>query len=187
MKNILEKIKEAILFIFKLIFKNKGFLTLIAIILIYRFVFISVDTVVGESMLPTLRNDDVVIVDKQIYKLTELDRFDIITFDIDETEGENFLVKRVIGFPGETVEIKDGVLYIDGKKTEVEEHVKIFNAQTNDFKSEVVPEGHYFVLGDNRAVSLDSRSSLVGFVSEDTIHGKVIFREKPFNSMGFVK
>lgn len=183
-KSILQRIFEVIL-------NNKFFIITVVVILLFRFYFIAIDIVVGESMDPTLRDEDIVIVDSQFYKINKLDRYDIIVFEHGETNNngksqERFLVKRIIGLPGETVSVKSGKLYINGKEMK-NEVTDPFNTSTYDFESEVVPENHYFVLGDNRAVSLDSRSSQVGFVSEEAIRGQVIFRQKPLSEIGFVK
>ncbi|MFV0424784.1 MAG: signal peptidase I [Bacilli bacterium] len=188
MKNVVDFIKKILKGIFKLIYGNLGFIIILGIIVVFRLYFVEIDSVVGTSMEPTLYNEDVVMVDTKIYKFTGLDRFDIIVFDNDDSEEEEYLVKRIIGLPGEVVEIKDGELLIDNKVIEVDENIMEFNQVTNNFNSGVIPEGHFFVLGDNRVVSLDSRSvEYVGFVSEETISGKVVFRQRPVKNMGFVK
>ncbi|MFV0499047.1 MAG: signal peptidase I [Bacilli bacterium] len=173
--------------IMQIIKENTVFIIALILILVIRFYFISIDVVVGSSMEPTLSNDDVVIVDSKFYKLTELERFDIIIFDNDKSNEEFYLVKRVIGLPGETVEMKNNELYINGNKIKVSSEILRMNQKTLDFNSGVIPQNHYFVLGDNRELSLDSRSEDVGYVSKNNITGKTIFRQRPFNKMGFVK
>lgn len=173
------------------LYNNKFFFITIIVLLIFRIFFISINVVVGESMEPTLHDDDVVIVDTKFYKYTKLDRNDIIVFeqDLENIEGtleEKYLVKRIIGLPGESVAIKSGKLYINDKEVDNDITAE-FDLITNDFESTVIPEGKYFVLGDNRTVSLDSRSSYIGFVDEESINGHVVFREKPFKDFGFVK
>ncbi len=188
MKKIVNFLLKVLKTLGSLIYDNKGFILIITLIIFVRVYVITIDQVVGTSMEPTLSDGDVVVVDTKIYKITELDRFDVIVFENEKDPEETYLVKRVIGFPGEIVEIREGTLYINDEVVEVEEHVDSFNFLTGDFKSSEVPENHYFVMGDNRVVSLDSRdSSRVGFVSEESIHGKVVIRQKPIKNIGFVK
>ncbi|MED0952499.1 signal peptidase I [Bacillus mobilis] len=156
--------------------KTIGFtLVLIAII---RGVLFTPSLVQGESMMPTLENNERVLVNKIGYSISGLERFDIIVFH--GKEGYD-LVKRVIGLPGDTVEYKNDVLYVNGKAIE-EPYLKEFKEKaagrvlTPDFTLEQitgktkVPEGQVFVLGDNREVSKDGR--MFGFISEDEIVGK---------------
>ncbi|KFN01732.1 signal peptidase I [Bacillus clarus] len=151
----------------------------LGIVFIVRGVLFTPSLVQGESMMPTLENNERVLVNKIGYSLNGLDRFDVIVFH--GKEGYD-LVKRVIGLPGDTVEYKNDVLYVNGKAME-EPYLKEFKEKTSsgsmltpDFTLEQktgktkVPEGQVFVLGDNRAVSKDSR--MFGFISEDEIVGK---------------
>ncbi|MEI4828527.1 signal peptidase I [Bacillus sp. FJAT-53711] len=132
----------------------------------------------GESMMPTLKDNERMVVNKIGYSLQGLDRFTIIVFH--GNEGHD-LVKRVIGLPGDTIEYKNDVLYVNGKAV-AEPYLDEYKKQlsggqlTPDFTLEeitgkkTVPEGYVFVLGDNRQVSKDSRA--FGFVSEKQIVGK---------------
>ncbi|PGC85684.1 signal peptidase I [Bacillus toyonensis] len=132
----------------------------------------------GQSMMPTLENNERVFVNKIGYSIYGLNRFDIIVFHGEEGYD---LVKRVIGLSGDTVEYKNDVLYVNGKVM-VEPYLKEFKEKaaghvlTPDFNLEKitgetkVPEGKVFVLGDNREVSKDGR--IFGFISEDEIVGK---------------
>lgn len=184
----MDKIKGLLKFVGRTLYENKGFILILIAIFVFRFYFISVDVVKGTSMEPTLHNEDVVMVDSKIYKLLELDRYDVIVFENSKSQEESFLVKRVIAFPGETVEMKQGILYINGEEIDAPDYVNEFNYATADFSSSIVPEDHLFVLGDNRSVSLDSRDQTrVGFVPYDTIRGKVFFRQKPIKDFGFIK
>ena len=100
---------------------------------------------------------------------------------------EDVIVKRVIGLPGETLEYKDGFLYINGKRTHDD-----FVSLTRDFTLESatgknkIPSGYYFVMGDNRRNSLDSRDSRVGLVKKSNIIGKPIIRIWPLNKIGAI-
>lgn len=187
MGKILLIIKKIFSFIIDIILGNKGFIMLIAFIIFVRFYVVSIDTVNGPSMAPTLNDQEVVILDTKFYKLTKLDRFDIIVFDNDDSEDQQLLVKRIVGLPGETVEMRNNELYINGEKLECEDYIQEFNDKTFDFKTGVIPENHYFVLGDNRAISLDSRRDEVGFVSLESIDGRVVFRQEPLSEIGFIK
>ena len=107
------------------------------------------------------------------YKIHGLKRFDIVVVD----EGSELIIKRVIGLPGELVEYKNNKLYINGKKV----NDKYASKETEDF-SILVPKGEYFVLGDNRTNSLDSR--VFGTFSKDKILGKTSMTLFPFNRWG---
>ncbi|MFJ8526880.1 signal peptidase I [Bacillus sp. NPDC094106] len=145
---------------------------------VVRGILFTPSLVQGESMMPTLENDERVIVNKIGYNIQGLNRFDIIVFH--GKEGYD-LVKRVIGLPGDTIEYKNDVLYVNGKAVD-EPYLADYKAKissgnlTPDFTLEQktgktkVPEGQVFVLGDNRQVSKDSR--MFGFISEDQIVGK---------------
>ena len=133
--------------------------------------------VVGPSMDSTLKNQDIVILSKSHYKIFDMKRFDIIAFNYADTK---YLIKRVIGLPGDKVEYKDNVLYINGKVVEEE----FLNGHTTkDFDTlslgyETIPEGKYLVLGDNRENSLDSRT--IGLIDEEDVLGKVSIKIWPF-------
>lgn len=163
---------------------------LAAIIRVFLFTPIVVD---GESMMPTLENGDRMIVNKIGYTIGKPDRFDIVVFHAPE---EKDYIKRVIGLPGDTVEYKDDVLYINGESFE-EPYLDQNKAEvadgplTEDFTLEekiqrtTVPEGHVFVLGDNRRRSKDSRH--IGAVAIDEIIGNTSIVFWPIEDFGIVK
>ena len=143
----------------------------------------------GSSMEPTLSHQDNLIVDKISYRFGEPERFDIIVFPFKYAENV-FYIKRIIGLPGETVQIDlEGNIYINGKileesygKEQIQEkHVGIA------LNPIVLGEDEYFVLGDNRNNSSDSRTEIVGNVKREDIVGKAWVRIWPFYSMGFLK
>ena len=143
-------------------------------------------TVSGASMYPTLHNGDRMV----LSKVGDIHRFDVVILKAPDENVE--YIKRVIGMPGDTVEMKSGVLYINGKKvdqpfinTEALAKQTVFideftlESLTGESK---VPEGKYFVLGDNRGVSKDSR--MIGFIDRSAIEGKAVFTIWPFGRIG---
>ena len=155
----------------------------IIIILIFLIVFLYVvglQQIVGSSMYSTLKNGDLVLLSKAHYKFSNVQRGDIISFLYNDTK---YLVKRVIGVPGDKIEIKDNILYINNKKVE-EDYLD--DVITDDFSLDslgydVIPDGYYFVMGDNRENSLDSRE--IGLIKKSDIIGKVIMRIWPLNKI----
>ena len=142
-------------------------------------------TVNGVSMYPTLEDGDSLIVDKITYKFSDPQRFDIIVFPFQYQE-DTYYIKRVIGLPGETVQITGGVIYINGQP--LEEDYGREAAEKGGLASEPVTlgEDEYFVLGDNRNNSSDSREPSVGNVQKSSIIGKVWIRILPLSGFGFV-
>ncbi len=137
----------------------------------------------GSSMQPVLKTEDVVLVNRLIYDFQDPDRFDIVVFRRDDNK---MIVKRVIGLPGETVQIEDGQIYIDGRLlTETEEMPSITSPGMAEHPIELGQE-EYFLLGDNRDSSEDSRFANVGNVKRDKIIGKVWLRLFPVLDMGLV-
>src|SRR5699024_2494547 len=143
----------------------------------------------GESMEPTLYDGNLLMVNKVVYNLTDVDRLDIIVFHADERED---YVKRVIGLPGDDIVYKNDKLYVNGEYVEEPfldpfKEVRDGKPHTEDFTlegvtgSEIVPEGKLFVMGDNRRESLDSRE--IGFVDAGTLVGKVDVKYWPVSEM----
>ena len=154
-------------------------LAIVAVALSFTFVFRTI-TVVGNSMYPTLRNGDRIIL-TAFY--TEPECGDIVvTGQPSEDPIPDVLVKRVIATEGQTVDIDFnlGVVYVDGVALD-EPYVADLTREREDFTQPVVvPEGHIFAMGDNRNHSTDSRDSRVGFIKEEYILGKAVFRMMPF-------
>ncbi|SKA96711.1 signal peptidase I [Caloramator quimbayensis] len=148
---------------------------------INKFLFFKI-LVPTESMYPTIKVQDRIFVTR-VYHPENLKRGDIVVFYSDEL-GER-LVKRLIGLPGDKIDIKDGTVYINGKKYE-----EPYVVNKDDYTASepfVVPDGEYFFLGDNRANSLDSRYWQYSYIKADKIEGKAIFTLFPFNRMGVLK
>lgn len=132
----------------------------------------------GGSMLETLQDGEIMFVTKFDYLGSNPDRFDVVICHYPNRGTTNF-VKRVVGLPGDTVEIKGGYLYVNGEKYE-ESYIE--HRPLSDFAAYTVPEGYYFVMGDNRANSHDSRAADVGPISCDQILGHVRSVLYPFNA-----
>ncbi len=132
----------------------------------------------GTSMEPNLNNSDRLLVSKVSYTFGEPERGDIIVFPSPFGDGREF-IKRIIALPGETVEIIAGQVSING--TALDEPY-LTNRDTRSFPSTVIPTGEYFVLGDNRPVSLDSRQGFT--VKREDIHGKAWVVFWPLGSFG---
>jgi signal peptidase I len=132
----------------------------------------------GTSMKPTLSNGDIVL----LTKTTHFDRGDLCGF----AWNNKLLIKRVIGLPGDWIEIDtDGTIYLNGDKLE-EPYVQQMALGECDLEFPFqVPQEQYFVVGDMRESSIDSRNSLIGCIPRDQIVGKVFFRVWPFNSIRF--
>ena len=136
--------------------------------------------VVGPSMEETLLDGDIMILNKMAYNTKKINRFDIVVVDyIDE-----LIIKRVVGLPGETLEYRDGILYINGDAYD-EPYLSEFTYTEDFVLDERIPDNYYFVIGDNRYDSKDSR--VIGLVSSKDIEGKANYILYPFDRMGPVE
>lgn len=141
----------------------------------------------GDSMNPTLSNGDNLIVDKLTYHFKDPERYDIIVFPF-KYEENTYYIKRIIGLPGETIQIIDGYVYIDGELLESD----IYGAEVmRDANIAAEPialgEDEYFVLGDNRNHSSDSRDPSVGVLTREDLLGRALVRIYPFDQVGVIK
>ncbi len=143
--------------------------------------------VIGDSMMETLHNGDNLIIDKITYVFNDPERFDIVVFPYQYEDDTNY-IKRIIGLPNETVYIdEEGNIYIDGEL--LTEH---YGREVMDYAGLAATPitlgaDEYFVLGDNRNASEDSRFEDVGIINGEDIIGRAIFRIYPFNAFGKIK
>lgn len=141
-------------------------------------------SIVGDSMSPVLRNGDVALVNRLVYNFKEPARGDVAAF---RQSGEKYYsVKRIVGLPGETVQIQDGKILIDGE--EIAEDIHVSGIEYAGLAQTQVELGadEYFVIGDNHTASDDSRNPDVGNVSREDIYGQVWFIAGPAENMGFI-
>lgn len=157
----------------------------LAIVIAYviKFFFFEIIEVDGNSMYPTLHHRDRLIVNKISYIIDEPAVGDIMIFEYPADPSVDF-IKRIVAKEGDIVEIKDNYLYINGQKM-IEPYIN--KEQMEDFPKTTVPENTFFVLGDNRNKSRDSRYPDVGFLDEDDIKGKAIMRVWPLESAGILE
>lgn len=149
--------------------------------------FVGQRTVVeGSSMEPTLADGDNLIVDKLSYRFGKPERFDIIVFPYEEGE-ETYFIKRVIGLPGETVQIDEaGTIFINGEKLRESYGKEVIENSGMAAEGILLGADEYFVLGDNRNDSMDSRDGRVGTIKEADIVGRAWMRIYPWGEMGIV-
>ena len=165
----------------------------IAAVLAGAILFFIRPTVVKQtSMLETFQPNDYLIMYKRAYSGDKTpERGDVVIFQSElvneETGGDKLLIKRVIGLPGDKISIIDNQLYVNDE-LQSEDYIRdgITPAGDNPYDGDelVVPEDHYYCMGDNRVVSVDSRYSEVGCVDKSAIKGKIVFRLFPFNKIG---
>ncbi len=141
----------------------------------------------GDSMSPVLKNGDIVLVDRLVYNAVTPKRGDIIVFKPDGNENAHYLVKRVVALPGETIQIKNGSIYIDGEV--YTKDIYVSDITTAGLAAEPVELGRneYFVIGDNHEGSDDSRTADVGNVQRKDIFGKAWFVASPGDNFGRIK
>ena len=141
----------------------------------------------GDSMSPVLKNGDVVLINRIVYDARKPKRGEIIAFRPNGNENAHYCIKRVVGLPGETIQIKDGKIYIDGKVQKKDIYTSDLDFAGIAEKKLTLGETEYFVLGDNSAGSDDSRLADIGNVKREDIGGKVWFVTNIGKNFGFVK
>ena len=158
-------------------------ITVIAVILFIVYIG-SIQQVVGPSMEPTLKEGDILILNKIGYKIFDVKRFDIVAV---KTNTSKYFVKRVIGLPGDKIEYIDNVLHINGKvykESFLNKDTITENFSLIDLGYDEIPENMYLVLGDNRSNSEDSRNPKIGLIKKEDILGKSSIRIFPFKNFG---
>lgn len=169
-RNFLEFIKEPML-------------AVLAALLISQFIMAHTQIPTG-SMIATINIGDHMVVNRLPYYYRDPKRGEIIVF---AHEGQN-LVKRVIGEPGDVLDIKEGSVFVNGEELEESAYIRVLNSTEAQYEIDfpyTVPEEYYFVMGDNRQESYDSR--YFGPIHRDTVFAKGGFRIYPFNNIGIVK
>lgn len=147
-------------------------------VILFRIYIATPVVVSGLSMDSTLKDGDVLILNKRD---TNYAYGDIVVAQYKNEE----IIKRVIGVPGDSIEYKDGLLYVNGSQKEDKFSSITKNFSLSTLGYETIPDGYYLLLGDNRTVSLDSR--LIGLVKKEDIKGTIAFRIYPLNKIGNVK
>ena len=151
------------------------YIVIVLVVVLIRTFIITPVRVDGDSMKNTLKNGDILL----LYKLGSINRLDIIV--LDEEKDNEKIIKRVIGLPGETVAIKKGKIYIKDKVIDDE----YAYGETSDYDKVTLEDDEYFILGDNRLISKDSR--YFGPIKKSEIKGKIVFRLFPFTKIGTVQ
>ena len=166
----------------------------IAAVIAFLITLVIKPTVVKESsMEPNFYENDYLFLNKLAYKFGEPKKGDVIVFrtnQVDTNSGKKKLfIKRVIGVPGDTIDVENDAVYINGEKDN--ETYTNDGSTPTDVSEEVhdlkIPKDKYFCMGDNRAVSIDSRDSSIGLVKRDVIVGKAFFRLLPLSKIGPTK
>ena len=177
MKNVVKEIFSTILYILVVLLGTYLLITFVG----------QRTSVSGSSMEPTLSNNDQLILDKISYRFSEPQRFDIIVFPFQYAE-KTFYVKRIIGLPGETVQIDlQGNIYINGQILDEDYGKETINFAGLAVEPITLGDDEYFVMGDNRNNSSDSRDPSVGNIRRSNIIGKAWVRIWPLNKFGVLK
>lgn len=167
-----------------------GMLVYVGIVLAITFLIITFvgqrTHVSGESMENTLDDGDQLIVDKLTYRFHDPERFDIIVFPF-RYKDNTYYIKRIIGLPGETVQIADGEIYINGEALEESYGREVMQDAGLAAEPITLGDDEYFVLGDNRNYSSDSRDPSVALIHRKEIIGRAWLRIWPLNSFGILK
>jgi signal peptidase I len=153
------------------------------VFLAYFIVFYALEktNMIGASMENTLNANDSIIINKLSYRFDEPKRFDVIVFKQSGREHSYYNIKRIIGLPGETLQMKDGNILINGEAIEEVSNVETMANYGLAEEEIILEENEYFVLGDNRNNSEDSRFASIGNIRRDEIIGEAFIRLSPFN------
>ncbi len=148
------------------------YIVILVVVVLIRIFIVTPIIVDGDSMSPTLTDGEMMLLNK----LGSIERNDIVVINNEE----GYIIKRVIALPGESIECRDGVIYINDEKYDDN-----FASKTDDFVKQFLNDDEYFVMGDNRLVSMDSR--VFGAVTKEEILGTTNFVIYPFNKFGKIK
>ena len=166
----------------KIIKELYPYVVIIIVVVLFRMFIATPVRVNGASMESALKDGDILILNKLD---TNYERFDVVVINAKINGVKSKLVKRVIGLPGENIEYKNNELYINGKVVEDVSIARTSNFTLKDlYDMEKIPKDYYFVMGDNRNNSSDSRDYRVGLIKKDKIVGTTTIRLFPFNKIG---
>jgi len=162
------------------------YILLVLFVLFLIMYVVNLTQVIGPSMSPNFNSGDIVILEKVTYRFKNIERGDVVSLNYADTK---YLIKRIIGLPGEYVKVQDNTVYINDMI--LEEHY-LNDLEYNDFDLkdlgyEKIPDDYYLVMGDNRSNSLDSRDPKVGLINKKDIIGKVRLRIWPINKFKIVR
>ena len=164
------------------------FVCLLAVVFVINTFVVQRTMVSGDSMYPYLHNKDQLMMDKLSYRFHDPERFDIVVFPVVRDGKEEYYIKRVIGLPGETLEIRDAKVYINHSDTPLAEpYLKENWVAMNDGLTYEIPEECYFVMGDNRNRSDDSRYENVENLKREKIVGRAWVRIWPLDRICVVR
>lgn len=162
---------------------------LVVVILAYSIVTFGMQsvTMIGQSMDPALSNQDVVLINKRAYTFDDPQRYDIVAFKLKDDTESYFNIKRIIALPGETIQIKNGHIFINGNVLNDLPFDDLIMTEGLAIDEITLEEDEYFLMGDNCNNSEDSRYVNIGNISKKEINGKVVFRLSPREQFGFIK
>ncbi len=158
----------------------------VIVVALFLLIFLGEQTkIIGNSMADSLENGQVVLINRMVYKLSDPSRFDVVVYKSKTDEGK-YVIKRIIGLPGETIKIEDSKIYVDGELLKDEYFDE--NYESGYVSKEMkIGSDEYFVMGDNRNLSEDSRFEYIGNIKEDDIVGKAWLIVSPFKEIGFIR
>ena len=154
------------------------YIVILLVVLLIRSFLVTPIKVNGQSMYDTLTGDEIML----LFKVGDINRYDMVVADlIVDGKKDDTLIKRVYGLPGETIKCENGIIYVNDRKIED----PYATNETSDFEAVTLGDDEYFLLGDNRSISLDSR--IIGPVHRKDIEGHTNFVIWPFSKFGVVK